>query len=176
MNKQDKKEIMNLIKYKKMLGGRRMNLEKAIKLLKSLKSSRWFEYAGDRGKKILSDEEDNAIDTVLTALDERYNKGYQDGFKQAKSELKQVKSDLYSANCVIEDLVTVTRDIKIKDEYLLLIDMMLYDYDGCKTVKTLKELIDEVRDYIHKALKNDDKSVITVNSKKKFNILHEEVE
>lgn len=29
MNKQDKKEIMNLIKYKKMLGGRRMtNLEK----------------------------------------------------------------------------------------------------------------------------------------------------
>ena len=27
MNKQDKKEIMNLIKYKKMLGGRRMNLD-----------------------------------------------------------------------------------------------------------------------------------------------------
>lgn len=92
------------------------------------------------------------------------------------SELEKVKSDLYSANCVIEDLVTVTREIKIKDEYLLLIDMMLYDYDGCNTVKSLKELIDETRDYIHKALKNDDKSVITVNSKKKFNILHEEVE
>lgn len=87
-----------------------------------------------------------------------------------------LEEDLYSANCIIDDLATVTRDIKIKDEYLLLIDMMLYDYDGCKTVKSLKELIDEVREYIHKALKNDDKSVITVNSKKKFNILGEEVE
>ena len=87
-----------------------------------------------------------------------------------------LEADLYSANCIIDDLVTVTREIKMKDEYLLLIDMMLYDYDGCKTVKSLKELIDEVRDYIHKALKNDDKSVITVNSKKKFNILGEEVE
>ena len=87
-----------------------------------------------------------------------------------------LEEDLYSANCIIDDLVTVTREIKMKDEYLLLIDMMLYDYDGCKTVKSLKELIDEVREYIHKALKNDDKSVITVNSKKKFNILGEEVE
>ena len=147
-----------------------MNLEKAIKILKSLKSLRWFEYAGDRGKKILSDEEDNAIDTVLSALDERYTKGYQDGFKQAKFDCEMDKK------VVLSELVTVTRDIKIKDEYLLLIDMMLYDYDGCKTVKTLKELIDEVREYIHKALKNDDKSVITVNSKKKFNILGEEVE
>lgn len=87
-----------------------------------------------------------------------------------------LEEDLYSANCIIDDLVTVTREIKMKDEYLLLIDMMLYDYDGCKTVKTLKELIDETRKYIHKALKNDDKSVITVNSKKKFNILGEEAE
>ena len=87
-----------------------------------------------------------------------------------------LEEDLYSANCIIDDLVTVTREIKMKDEYLLLIDMMLYDYDGCKTVKSLKELIDEVREYIHKALKNDDKSVITVNSKKKFNILGEEEE
>ena len=70
-----------------------MNLEEAIKILKSLKSSRWFEYAGDRGKKILSDEEDNAIDTVLTALDERYNKGYQDGFKQAKFDCEMDKLD-----------------------------------------------------------------------------------
>ena len=30
MNKQDKKEIMNLIKYKKMLGGRRMKIKKAL--------------------------------------------------------------------------------------------------------------------------------------------------
>ena len=37
MNKQDKKDIMNLIKYKKMLGGRRMNeisLREGLTLLK----------------------------------------------------------------------------------------------------------------------------------------------
>lgn len=45
-----------------------MNLEKAIKTIKNLKSLRWFSYAGDRGKKILSDEEDEAIDTVLNEL------------------------------------------------------------------------------------------------------------
>ena len=68
------------------------------------------------------------------------------------------------------------RKIKIKDEYLRLIDMFLVDYDGCKTVETLKELIDETREYIRKALDNDDTSVITENSlKKKFNILHEEI-
>ena len=75
-----------------------MNIEEAIEVLKSLKSSRWFEYAGDRGKKILSDEEDNAIDTVLRSynailtnynaleedMDKQYNKGYQDGFHSAK--------------------------------------------------------------------------------------------
>ena len=110
-----------------------MNLEEAIKTIKNLKSLRWFSYAGDRGKKILSDEEDEAIDTVL-------------------------------------------RTIKIKDEYLKLLNDMLIDYDGWHTAESLKELIDETRDYIHKALKNDDKSVITVNSKKKFNILGEEVE
>lgn len=69
------------------------------------------------------------------------------------------------------------RIIKIKDEYLKLIDFLLVDYDGCKTVKTLKELIDETREYIHKALKNDDKSVIYRNGKDKgCNILDEEVE
>lgn len=32
-----------------------------------------------------------AINTVLTALDERYNKGYQDGFKQAKFDCEMDK-------------------------------------------------------------------------------------
>lgn len=76
----------------------------------------------------------------------------------------------------IEAIDKAVRVVKIKDEYLKLLNDMLIDYDGCKTVKSLKELIDETRKYIHKALKNDDKSVITVNSKKKFNILGEEVE
>lgn len=73
-------------------------------------------------------------------------------------------------------LITNTRTIEIKDEYFELIDFLLIDYDGCNTVDGLKELIDETREYIHKALKNDDKSAITVNSKKKFNILGEELE
>lgn len=75
-----------------------------------------------------------------------------------------------------EELITTTRTIKIKDEYLQLIDFLLVDYDGCNTVESLKELIDETRDYIHKALKNDDKTVIYEGMKNKFNILHEEVE
>lgn len=76
----------------------------------------------------------------------------------------------------IEAIDKAVRVVKIKEEYLKLIDILLYDYDGCNTDESLKELIDEAREYIHKALKNDDKSVITVNSKKKFNILGEEVE
>ena len=67
------------------------------------------------------------------------------------------------------------RKLKIKDEYLRLMDLLLLDYDGCKNVETLKELIDETREYIHKALDNDDTSVIAENSLKKFNILHEEI-
>lgn len=76
----------------------------------------------------------------------------------------------------IEAIDKAVRVVKIKDEYLKLLNDMLIDYDGWHTAESLKELIDETRDYIHKALKNDDKSVITVNSNKKFNILGEEVE
>jgi hypothetical protein len=34
-----------------------------------------------------------AVSTVLTALDERYNKGYQDGYKQAKFDCEMDKLD-----------------------------------------------------------------------------------
>lgn len=72
MNKQDKKEIMNLIKYKKMLGGRRMELSEAIELLKTVRGNEY----------VATSDYENALNTVLTALDERYNKGYQDGYNQ----------------------------------------------------------------------------------------------
>jgi hypothetical protein len=76
-----------------------------------------------------------------------------------------------------EAINTVLRTLEIKDEYFKLIDFLLVDYDGCKSVETLKELIDETRDYIHKALKNDDKSVIYRRGDDKgLNILGEEVE
>ena len=44
MNKQDKKEIMSLIKYKKMLGGRRMKFSEAMKLLEEGKKVRRVEW------------------------------------------------------------------------------------------------------------------------------------
>ena len=85
MNKQDKKEIMNLIKYKKMLGGRRMNLEEAKIKLQELV---------EIGTNLYSDDIwQEAVSTVLSALDERYNKGYQDGFKQAKFDCEMDKLD-----------------------------------------------------------------------------------
>ena len=66
-----------------------MNLEKAIKELKELKETIKTAFWNERYiyKKVIS------IDTVLKALDERYNKGYQDGFKQAKFDCEMDKLD-----------------------------------------------------------------------------------
>lgn len=87
MNKQDKKEIMNLIKYKKMLGGRRMSLEK----MSIDEAEIWL---GQVVKGGLADKETiKAINVVLDGLDIRYNKGYQDGFKQAKFDCEMDKLD-----------------------------------------------------------------------------------
>lgn len=100
MNKQDKKEVMNLIKYKKMFGGRRMNIEKAIEILKD--NDNVNDILENCGCKVMS-----AIDTVLRSynailtnynaleedMDKQYNKGYQDGFKQAKFDCEMDKLD-----------------------------------------------------------------------------------
>lgn len=77
----------------------------------------------------------------------------------------------------IEAIDKAVRVVKIKDEYLKLLNDMLIDYDGWHTAESLKELIDETRDYIHKALKNDDKSAIySAGNGKSSNILGEVVE
>lgn len=77
----------------------------------------------------------------------------------------------------IEAIDKVVRVVKIKDEYLKLLNDILIDYDGWHTAESLKELIDETRDYIHKALKNDDKSAIySAGNGKSSNILGEVVE
>lgn len=69
------------------------------------------------------------------------------------------------------------RKIDIKDEYLQLIIDIAYDYDGCNTVKSLKELIDEVISLAEKAIKNDDKSAIYgIGNQQKKNILMEIIE
>ena len=51
---------------------------------------------------------------------------------------------------------------------------LAYDYDGCNTEKSLKELIDELVDYSKKAIKNDDTSIAYIGGEKEFNILFEE--
>jgi hypothetical protein len=64
---------------------------KNIKILEEnnaiLKNTNFYEILGERRADF------EAIDTVLTALDERYNKGYQDGFKQAKFDCEMDKLD-----------------------------------------------------------------------------------
>jgi hypothetical protein len=106
MNKQDKKEIMNLIKYKKMLGGRRMKLEEAIERVKDLKedceTSVYYnvQLSDDRSEAVALEVVLNELGRLTQenkelkqALDERYNKGYQDGFKQAKFDCEMDKLD-----------------------------------------------------------------------------------
>lgn len=70
-----------------------------------------------------------------------------------------------------------TRKEKIKDEYLQLICDIAYDYDGCNTVKSLKELIDEIVNLAVRGKNNDDKWIayMSASGKKNFNILHEEI-
>ena len=73
-----------------------MKLEEATKVLKEIISSclSWAmnDKISDNSRK-LYEIDIEAIDTVLKALDERYNKGYQDGFKQAKFDCEMDKLD-----------------------------------------------------------------------------------
>ena len=71
-----------------------------------------------------------------------------------------------------EYIKKLKRQINIKNEYLELIYDLGYDYDGCNTIKSLKQLIDELVDYAVKGYKNDDKSEIYMGGK---NILCEKV-
>ena len=73
-----------------------MNLEKAIKEVKEIKYSQLKCALSDELPEILRKSfliNVEAIDTVLKALDERYQKGYQDGFKQAKFDCEMDKLD-----------------------------------------------------------------------------------
>ena len=79
-----------------------MNLEKAVKILKANRDVAKHRTDGLEKNKLtdfldiqykIYKEDYEAIDTVLTALDERYQKGYQDGFKQAKFDCEMDKLD-----------------------------------------------------------------------------------
>lgn len=72
--------------------------------------------------------------------------------------------------------MNLERQIKIKDEWCQLIIDLGFDYDGLNTVESLKDLIDELVDYAHKAIICDDVSVVYVGADdKKSNILLEDI-
>lgn len=63
-----------------------------------------------------------------------------------------------------DEIDDLKRQIKIKNAYLNLISDIAYDYDGCNTVKSLKELIDELVKMCNQAYKNDDWSVMFIGA------------
>lgn len=68
------------------------------------------------------------------------------------------------------------RQIEIKNEYLVLMVDLAYDYDGFNTVEGLKGLIDELRKYASYALDSNDKiPVYRDGNGNDFNILHEKI-
>ena len=68
------------------------------------------------------------------------------------------------------------RQIEIKNEYLVLMVDLAYDYDGFNTVESLKGLIDELRKYASYALESNDKiPIYRDGNENDFNILHEKI-
>lgn len=84
--------------------------------------------------------------------------------------------DLKEFYDLFHEFKKIERENKIKEGYLELIHGISFDYDGCNTVKSLKELIDELDALAVKGLKNDDKSVMYWTAEKGKNVLFEEVE
>lgn len=69
----------------------------------------------------------------------------------------------------------MTRTEKIQTQYLKFIINLGYDYDGFDTVEDLKNLIDELIRYAKLGLEKNDKEIIYINNKLKFNILGEQI-
>ena len=82
-----------------------------------------------------------AVSTVLSALDERYNKGYQDGFKQAKFDCEM---DKLQKEMTVSELAKIIKndielpfmsDLSNKIMSYQLIDRPIYEMD---------EMVDEI--------------------------------
>lgn len=80
-----------------------------------------------------------AIDTVLTALDKQYNKGYQDGFKQAKFDCEMDK--LQKEMTVSELAKIIKNDIEL-GEYCT--DCRFYDYCHPQVNEALCSTIEDI--------------------------------
>lgn len=95
--------------------------------------------------------------------------------EEAEIWLNQVVKGELADKETIKAIEIVLRAIKIKDEYLKMISFVLtnpYEY------MPLEDIVGDIEDakaYCVMGLNNDDESVIGLNGKKNFNILHEEV-
>lgn len=103
--------------------------------------------------------------------------------REEYATMDSLKDYVIAIDLILQELEQTQRSNRIKDGYLELIHGISFDYDGCNSVKSLKELIDELDDLAIKALKNDDKSVMywtAVDLKKGIekgkNVLFEEIE
>ena len=91
--------------------------------------------------------------------------------KDKKYETQKQQFDL-----IYNYIEKIERQNEIKDAYLDIIYDIGVDYDGCNTVKSLKELIDEFMKWAKFAIENNDTECMFIGANdKEFNILHEEL-
>ena len=91
--------------------------------------------------------------------------------KDKKYETQKQQFDL-----IYNYIEKIERQNEIKDAYLDIIYDIGVDYDGCNTIKSLKELIDEFMKWAKFAIENNDTECMFIGANdKEFNILHEEL-
>lgn len=125
-----------------------MELEKAIEILKEIRdvAKQNVTYIENNKLEVFLDinykrnkEDFEAVNTVLSALDERYNKGYQDGFKQAKFDYEMDK--LQKEMTVSELAKIIKNDIEL-GEYCT--DCRFYDYCHPQVNEALCSTIEDI--------------------------------
>lgn len=94
--------------------------------------------------------------------------------EKLEEEVKSLKRDLQDSQ---NDISNLERKLEIKNRYLELLSDIGFDYDGCNTIASLKELIDELVGYADKAIecRTDTIEFISADGTN-YNILHEKME
>ena len=69
----------------------------------------------------------------------------------------------------------MNKQIEIMEKYFELIIDLGFDYDGCNTIESLKTLIDELVHLAKLGRACNTTEPIYMNSKKYYNIIHEEL-
>ena len=124
-----------------------MNLEKAIDILENVIADEVIGiYCLEIQKEVECskncENEDcflqQAIDTVLQELDTRYNKGYQDGFKQAKFE---VEMDKLQEEMTVSELKRIIKEYTESHDLYIVTDCSFFEIveDAINIAKEIKE-------------------------------------